>query len=227
MIHADLTSLPGFSAISEAPYIAARSFESQSDSSVQVTVIMANRLPLEQQTGADLIYYNESYRSFVMVQYKAMGGGSEGPEFRWADDDHFSDEVSRMDALIEELNQIESDGEPNSFRFSSNPFFMKFCSRVVFNPDDKGLFPGMYVPHGLWKALAASNNLRGPRGGSVLTFRNVGRRLSGPEFTTLVKGAWVGTTIAQSTVLERLIRAVLESGRTVTFAVKRVPSIKW
>jgi len=35
-------------------------------------VIMANRLPLEEQTGADLIYFNEAYSAFVLVQYKAM-----------------------------------------------------------------------------------------------------------------------------------------------------------
>jgi len=39
------------------------------------------------------------------------------------------------------------------------------------------------------------------------------RRLNGPEFTTLVAGSWVGTTIAQSASLEVLIREVLESGR--------------
>jgi hypothetical protein len=35
--------------------------------------------------------------------------------------------------------------------------------------------------------------------------------------------AWVGTTITQSASLETVIRSVLESGRTVTFAVKRAP----
>jgi hypothetical protein len=85
------------------------------------------------------------------------------------------------------------------------------------------MFPGMYLPHGLWKALAASERLRGQRGGNVLTYGNVGRRLSAFEFITLVAGSWVGTTIAQSASLEALIRSVLESGRTVTFAVKRTP----
>lgn len=36
--------------------------------------------------------------------------------------------------------------------------------------------------------------------------------------------SWVGTTIPQSAELAKVIRAVLESGRTVTFAVKHVPS---
>jgi hypothetical protein len=223
MISADFAALPGFAAIREAPHIAARTFESETDSRVRVTVVMANRLPLEQQTGADLIYYNETYRSFVLVQYKAFESGADELEFRWTDDDQFASELKRMDDLLEELNKIEADTDPDGFRFSSNPFFLKFCSRIVFNPDDRGMFPGMYLPHGLWKALAASERLRGSRGGNLLTYTNVGRRLSGPEFTHLVASSWVGTTITQSQSLEAVIRTVLESGRTVTFAIKRSP----
>jgi hypothetical protein len=69
--------------------------------------------------------------------------------------------------------------------------------------------------------LAASGKLKGPRGGNVLSYDNVGRRLTNTEFVTLVANSWVGTTIGQSAVLERVIRAVLETGKTVTFAVKR------
>lgn len=221
MISADFAALPGFAAIREAPHIAARTFESETDSRVRVTVVVANRLPLEQQTGADLIYYNETYRSFVLVQHKALESGADEPEFRWTDDDQFASELKRMDALLEELNRIEPDTDPDGFRFSSNPFFLKFCSRIVFNPDDRAMFPGMYLPHGLWKVLAASERLRGPRGGNLLTFANVGRRLNSPEFTHLVASSWVGTTITQSQSLEAVIRTVLESGRTVTFAIKR------
>ena len=85
------------------------------------------------------------------------------------------------------------------------------------------MFPGMYLPQGLWKALAASERLKGPRGGNLPTYVNVGRRLNLTEFTNLVADAWVGTTITQSASLDAVIRSVLESGRTVTFAVKRGP----
>jgi hypothetical protein len=223
MLHADLASVPGFAEIRDAPHIAARTFESENNPAVRITVVMANRLPLEEQTGADLIYYNETYHSFVMVQYKALEKGTDEHEFRWVDGDQFTAEIARMDELLEQLEEMEPDGDPDGFRLSSNPFFLKFCSRIVFNPDDRGLFPGMYLPHGLWKMLANSGRLKGPRGGNVLTFGNVGRKLSGTEFITLVAGSWVGTTISQSASLEAMVRSVLASGRTVTFAVKRSP----
>jgi hypothetical protein len=223
MLSADLNNLPGFAAVRDAPYLAARTFESQLDPTVRVTVVMANRLPLEEQTGADLVYYNEAYKCFVLVQYKALERRNETFEFRWVDGDLFSNEIQRMDDLLNELNAIEPDTNPDGFRFSSNPYFLKFCSRIVFNPDDRGMFPGLYLPHGLWKTLARSGRLRGPLGGNVLTYENVGRRIDTEHFTALVAGAWVGTTITQSASLEAVIRSVLETGRTVTFAVKRRP----
>jgi hypothetical protein len=112
---------------------------------------MANRPPLEEQTGADLIYYNEAYRAFVLVQYKALEKCTQELEFRWAHGDQFSDEIARMDEFLEALEKSEPDGDPDGFRLNSNPLFLKFCSRIVFNPDGRGMFPGMYLPLGLWK----------------------------------------------------------------------------
>jgi hypothetical protein len=227
MLLADFDNVPGFTAITSATHYAAKTFEDDTKNpSIRLTVIMANRLPLEEQTGADLIYFNETYRAFVMVQYKAMEErGDNGPEFRWQDGDQLSEEISRMDALLAEISKIPVGDDPNGYRLNSNPFFLKFCSRMVFNPDDKGLFPGLYLPLDLWKSLSASGRLKGPKEGNCLSYANVGRRLSNTEFSSLVANSWVGTTISQSTLLERIIREILASGKTVTFAVKRtVPS---
>jgi hypothetical protein len=223
MLHVDFTSLPGFSVLQEAPYFYAKTFAADDDPSNSVLIIMANRRALEEQTGADLIYYNEKYRSFILVQYKAFEKLTKDHEFRWRDGDQFTEELRRMDEMLEEIEKADPDSDPDGFRFSHNPFFLKFCPRIWFNPDDKGMFPGLYIPHGLWKALAASTRLKGPKGGNVLTYDNVGRRINKEEFITLVRSAWVGTTINQSTALEPLFREILERERTVVFAVKRNP----
>jgi hypothetical protein len=223
MLLADFDNVPGFTAVTTARHYAAKTFEDDpANPSIRLTIIMANRLPLEEQTGADLIYFNETYRAFVMVQYKVMQErGDYGPEFRWQDGDRLIEEVARMDALLAELAKVPPGNDPDGYRLSSNPFFLKFCSRMSFNPDDKGLFPGLYLPLALWKTLHASGRLKGPMGGNVLSYANVGRRLSNSEFTTLVANSWVGTSITQSAILERVIREVLATGKTVTFAVKR------
>lgn len=220
MLLADFSTVPGFEPIGEVTHYGSKVFAAAENSAVRLTVIMANRLPLEQQTGADLIYFNEAYRSFVMVQYKAMEKRHDRAEFRWQPGDQFVQEIARMDALLAELNKIQSGDDPDGYRFSDNPFFLKFCPRVVFNPDDKGLFKGIYLPLDLWKRVHAAGKLKGPQGGNVLTYENVGRRINNSEFVGLVAGSWVGTSIEQSGVLGALIREVLASGKTVTFAIK-------
>jgi hypothetical protein len=219
MVIADFSSVPGFDAIQNLPF-AARVFQDAQNPDIRLTVIMANKLRLEEQTGADLIYYNETYRSFVMVQYKAMEKGADGPEFRWRPKDQLADEVARMDELLTTLRAQPEDRTPGSFRLHANPFFLKLCPRIVFNPDDKGLFKGMYLPLDLWKSLADDPVTQGPRGGRFVSYANVGRRLSNSEFLTLVANAWVGTTVPQSSLLETAIKSVLETGKTVTIAVK-------
>ena len=226
MLLADFSTVPGFGTIDEITHYGSKVFQNAEYPPVRLTVIMANRLPLEQQTGADLIYFNEAYRSFVMVQYKAMEKGSDQPEFRWQADDQFVQEIERMDALLAELNKIQSGIDPDGYRFSENPFFLKFCPRVVFNPDDKGLFKSIYLPLDLWKRSNAAGRLKGSKGGSLLTFQNVGRRINNSEFVGLVSGSWVGTSIEQSAILGQLIRDVLASGKTVTFAIKHVAQEK-
>jgi hypothetical protein len=222
MIIADFSQVPGFDAVKDMQF-AAKEFVDPRDSNSRLVVLMANRLPLEQQTGADLIYYHERHKAFVMVQYKAMDGKQEHAAFRWQGGDQLAKEISAMDELLAELQACPADSSPDSFRLHENPFFLKVCKRQLFNPDDKGLFPGMYFPLDLWKSLAADPATLGRKGGRFLSYENARRRMSNSEFVTLVAGGWVGTTVPQSSVLERVIKLVLETGKTVTFAVKRGP----
>ena len=161
MLLSDFSTFPGFRPIGTVTHYGSLVFSSERDPSVRLTVLMANRFPLEQQTGADLIYFNEAYRSFVMVQYKAMEKRKEETEFRWQARDQFSREIDRMETLLEQLREVPSGHDPDGYRFTDNPFFLKFCPRVVFNPDDKGLFKGIYLPLDLWKRADAAGRFKG------------------------------------------------------------------
>lgn len=220
MVVHDLMRLPGFDLLKTLPYTAAV-FEAETE---RLTVILANRLPLEEQTGADLIYFNEAFQSFVMVQYKAMerdrnehGIGSAA--FRLPNR-QLAAEIARMDKLSATLRRCKPSTTHHGYRMTDNPFFLKLCPRIVFNPDDIGLVPGMYLPLDYWKALQKSPHLKGSRGGKRVMFENVGRHLDNSAFVTVVSKAWVGTTPSQSGVLKDAIRETLRTGRTVAIAVK-------
>jgi len=220
MVVHDLMHLPGFDILKTLPYNAAV-FESDSE---RLTVILANRLPLEEQTGTDLIYYNETFKSFVMVQYKAMereddGDGNMNAGFRLPNT-QLAEEITRMDSLLAELKACATNTAHDGFRLTDNPFFLKLCPRLVFNPDDIGLVPGMYLPLDYWKMLEQHPGIKGPRGGRRVTYENVGRHFDNSAFTTVVAKAWVGTTPSQSSVLASAIRQTIQTGKAIAIAVK-------
>lgn len=221
MVVNDLQNLPGFEVVKTYPYGAAV-FESE-ETSERLTVILANRLPLEEQTGTDLIYFNETYQSFVMVQYKAMereDRRNRPAEAVYRPDEQLKEEIKRMDTVLSALKACESNTDIGGYRLAENPFFLKLCSRLVFNPDDVGLVPGMYLPLDYWKLLEIDPGIQGPRGGLRITYENAKRHFDNTAFTTVVSKAWVGTTPSQSQVLRDVIRANLETGKAVAIAIK-------
>lgn len=222
MVVHDLQNLPGFEVIKTYPYGAAV-FESEATSE-RLTVILANRLPLEEQTGTDLIYFNETYQSFVMVQYKAMEREDrrDGPAeavYRLPNA-QLKEELARMDGVLDALKACAPNTGIGGFRLTENPFFLKLCSRLIFNPDDVGLVPGMYLPLDYWKLLEKDPGIQGPKGGLRITYHNAQRHLDNTAFTTVVSKAWVGTTPSQSQVLQDIIRTTLETGKAVAIAIK-------
>lgn len=222
MVVNDLQNLPGFDVIKTYTHDAAV-FESDKTSE-RLTVILANRLPLEEQTGTDLIYFNETYQSFVMVQYKAMertDRKSGIPLYLYRlPDAQLKEEIERMDALLGALNTYAPNTDIGGFRLTENPFFLKLCPRLIFNPDDVSLVPGMYLPLDYWKLLENDPGIKGPNGGLRITYDNAKRYFDNTSFTTVVSKAWIGTTPSQSQVLQDVIRAALETGKAVTIAIK-------
>lgn len=222
MVVNDLQNLPGFDVIKTYAHGAAV-FESE-DASERLTVILANRLPLEEQTGTDLIYFNETYQSFVMVQYKAME--REDRSNRPAEavyrlpDAQLKEEIDRMDTVLGALRACAPYTDISGYRLTENPFFLKLCPRLVFNPDDVGLVPGMYLPLDYWKLLENDPGIKGPRGGLRITYENAKRHFDNTAFITVVSKAWVGTTPSQSQVLRDVIRETLETGKAVAIAIK-------
>ena len=222
MILHDASVIPGFRQIRKTSPVIAR-FQGKMRPANRMTVIMANKRPLELQTGTDLIYFNEEYKSFVMVQYKAMDAAEGERRFRWQEGDQLTKELGRMKRTLVDIEQAPRGTAPVDYRLSANPFFLKFCTRGGFLPGTTDLYPGLYLPLDLWDCLHKAGKFRGPRGGNVLTYDVTQRWLSNTEFLNLLTKAWIGTTSGQSSVLRAIIASVVESNRTVVYAFKHAP----
>lgn len=216
MVVNDLMNLPGYEVLKTTPY---NSVVFENDQS-KLTVILANRLPLEQQLGTDLIYYNETFSCFLMVQYKAMENEAGEAVYRLPNE-QLAEEINRMKSVLVELKKCSSNSEADGYRLSENPFFLKMCPRIIFNPDNVGLVKGMYLPLEYWALISSHPSLVGPKGGKRLSYRNVRRYFDNSAFVTIASGGWIGTNIHQSSVLQEAIRSTLESGRAVVFAVNK------
>jgi hypothetical protein len=130
-----------------------------------LTVILANKLPLERQLGVDLVYVNETLKSVVLVQYK-MFTGTDG-EDGYRPDEQLTEEIARMDAAAAKLSAVGHDESCDGYRLGTDPFFLKFCSKLL-SHDAIGHVPGIYVPVSYWKRLVKTQKARGKRGGTVV-----------------------------------------------------------
>lgn len=221
MVFNDLMKFPGHEALKSTPFNSVVFENAQS----KLTVILANRLPLEQQLGTDLIYYNETFSCFLMVQYKAMEQEGTEAVYRFPNS-QLTKEIERMNCVLGELKKCSPNKEADGFRLSENPFFLKMCPRILFDPDNVGLVKGMYLPLEYWELLSEHSTLVGKCGGKSVSYRNVRRYFDNSAFITIAAGGWVGTNIDQSKVLEIAIRSTLESGRAVVFAVNSEKDVR-
>ncbi|MDO8986904.1 MAG: hypothetical protein Q7V14_01615, partial [Coriobacteriia bacterium] len=110
--------------------------------------------------------------------------------------------------------------DTDDYRLSENPFYLKLCSRVVFDPDDDSLVSGMYLPLDYWKRLCTDDRTLGPRSGRLVSFENASRYFDNTSFTRLVAGGWVGTNVHQTDLLDQLVREIVATGRAVVLATK-------
>ena len=117
VVHADASQLPGFDAI--AADVTGRAVFKKGNE--RLVIYTANKLPLEQMLGVDLIYINETRGSIVMVQYKMLEedkqeNGSHDWLFR--PDKQLYDEIARM--RIAMLEYPLDDYRLHRTRFSSS-----------------------------------------------------------------------------------------------------------
>jgi hypothetical protein len=180
----------------------------------ELEVFTANKLPLEELFGVDLIYLNVKRGSLVLVQYKMMnaqrGAAPESPEWLVAIDRQFKDELNRM----ERFNRDLSDGRP--YRLNSGPFFFKLVKR-----DAAANSAGILLSKGHLDQLLADGQLKGPRGGLRISFQALdGHYLQGEAFVELVRSGYIGSRGATTTHLQALIEAALAGGRAVVAAIE-------
>lgn len=185
-------------------------------------IVYANRNSLEKTLGVDLIYFNEEYKMFVLVQYKLMH--EEGEEFICRPDDQFSKELKRMNEFYLQNSQVAKIENHEEFRLSDDGFMFKLVPQKGLIPASGELIKGMYLTRDYVNFLVGEKGPCGPRGGKKITFENSPRYLTNSQFSSCINSGWVGTRGSQSDVVHELIKNFYESGRAIVVARERVRS---
>jgi hypothetical protein len=180
----------------------------------RLTIINANRLPIEHTLGCDLLYYNMQYNAYVLVQYKRLSKERGGWVFR--PDGKFDDELGRMRDIAA---PGEDSGDPDDHRFGENFSFVKFCQPSITSPFNGEMAAGYYLPLDYLDKLTAAGRFAGPRGGVVIDRAAAGRHLVNSTMVPLVADAWVGTRGLATAAVQEVIQRSLAAGNSLIVAV--------
>lgn len=172
-------------------------------------VFLANRLPIEQQTGADIIYYVHDFDAFVLVQYKRCK--RENGSLVYRPDAQLTDQIQKMRGL-QNLWTGESSYPLRDYRAGSQFCYIKCCPTL--QPLKAELSDGKYFDIPCFKESLSY----GPRGGRVLRYADAERYLTNTLFCTLVSQGWIGSSGTASERIMEVIETATSLGRSVLFA---------
>ncbi len=183
-------------------------------------VVYANKNDLEKTLGVDLIYYNQEFHSFVLVQYKLMKDRNELEGYYYRPDKQLEKEVERMNQFHENHGGVESIKGHKEYRINSDGFFFKLVPNKGIQAASEKLISGMYLTRDYMNFLLGDDGPKGVKGGALISFSNSPRYLTNTEFVNLVNRGWVGSNCDQSDLLADLIKSFLDTGRAVLVATE-------
>ncbi|NUW43300.1 hypothetical protein [Nonomuraea rhodomycinica] len=175
-----------------------------------------NRQADETAMGVDLIYFHETRRSFVLVQYKRLERADGDWSYYPSRDRSLDRELDRMRAVDATCANVR---EGDDYRLNSGPCWIKLCRSETTIPRTDELVQGMYLTRAYFERLRNSSGvLDGSRKGIRFGYKTVPRYLDNTTFGQLVADGWIGSSGTGSDLIERQIKASREGKREIVFA---------
>jgi hypothetical protein len=192
----------------------------------QLEVFTANKRPLEELFGVDLIYLNKARGSLVMVQYKMMEPKSskvhriktDTPEIDELDVKEWTVPINaQFQSEMERMERFDNDLSPEGpYRLNSGAFFFKLVRR---HSAIKSAGIMLSLQH--LTRLIEDGCTTGPRKGLRISYKALdGHYLRSDPFIELVRSGYIGTRSGTTDHLQALIEAALTGGRSVVAAIQ-------
>jgi hypothetical protein len=204
----DANKIDGFDRLKGLDYTGKAEFINRSDK-CKLIVFTANRTPIEEAFGVDLIYFNDTQKSIVMVQYKMLEKVNKDWIFRA--DKQFYKQLSKMKIPIHLL-------DINDYRMCSNPFFFKFVKNSVessqLNSNNSICLSLEHLNHYLNTTQSC-----GERGGIRVSYESLnGQYLRETEFVKLVQSGYIGTHDVETEQILPILEELSKGNRRVIVA---------
>jgi len=184
----------------------------------QLNIFYTNRTSLEKAIGIDLIYYNEKYNSFILVQYKLLK--KERDTFIYRPDKQMRDELLRMNDFMSNYKNTESIKNNEEYRLNDDGFIFKFVENKGIKIASSELIKGLYITREYMNFIESPESPKGIRGGTIISTENTPRYLTNSDFTMLMNKGFLGTREIQTDVLQDLIKNYIKTNKALLLAIE-------
>lgn len=210
VIEHDARCIPGYS-LMKSDLTGRAVFEKGGE---RLEVFTANRRPLEQVFGVDLIYLNTTRQNVVMLQYKMLepqGVGRAVTDWIYRVDATLDGEIRRMGRFA--TSHVPG---PHEYRLNPEVFYLKFVKR-----DGRLREGAIIVPIGHFEKIRKDPVCQGPRRGLRVSYEALrGRYLRQDAFLDLLQSGYIGAHAETTAHLKTLVEAVLNDNWAVVAAIQ-------
>lgn len=176
-------------------------------------IITANKRPLEEVLGIDLIYLNAVKTNVVMVQYKMLE-----PDRSSGSTDWLYRPDSQLQKELDRIKLFAREHAPGQFEYRINPqvFYLRFVRR-----DSELGKNAVTMPIDHFQVLRTDPVFKGPRGSFRISYETLaGRYLRQDGFLDLVSAGYIGAYAQRTADLTAIIESTLKNDRAVVAAVQ-------
>lgn len=199
-----------------------RSARFKGTSGREVRIYVYDKKPLETVLGIDLLIYQESYKSFLLLQYKNMEqvSAKRGRTWSYLVDDQIENQIDAMTAGLSAMQkQASAPQGMNDWRLNSGPFYFKFCETTRPNSRDDALVKGITLGLDHLKHFLTLPEANGQHGGLRVGYDNCPRYLNNTQFVDLAREGWIGGDQKAYQLVTEVLAAGKTGGKSAMFAV--------
>lgn len=197
----------------DTPIVGARTYRNKSGR--EILIYNANCGPAETALGVDLMYFDQQFGCFIMVQYKKYKQDGGGLIYR--PDERLQGQLERMRAL----DQLCPPGVvPDHLRLVHTPCFFKICEPHHFEAGSIDMIKGSYLARDHFESILGSDAAVGPRKGRAIRKNTLPRHLNHTLFTQLLAQGWIGSCGVGTELVQAQVRQSLETRGAVVLGVR-------